>query len=35
MNVVGKCNANEWYGNVTPQIFIDEYEIIDSNKYFF
>ena len=35
LNVVGKCNANEWLGNVTPQIFIEEYEIIDSNKYFF
>ena len=35
LNVVGKCNANEWLGNITPQIFIEEYEIIDSNKYFF
>ena len=35
INVVGKCNANEWLGNVTPQIFIEQYEIIDSNKYFF
>ncbi len=23
MNIVGKCNANEWLGNVTPQIFIE------------
>ena len=35
LNIVGKCNANEWLGNITPQIFIEEYEIIDSNKYFF
>ena len=35
INVVGKCNANEWNGFITPQIFISDYEIIDSNKYFF
>lgn len=35
LNIVGKCNANEWMGNVTPQIFITDYEIIDSNKYYF
>lgn len=35
LNIVGKCNANEWMGNVTPQIFIEDYEIIDSNKYIF
>lgn len=35
INLVGKCNANEWLGNITPQIFIEEYEIINSNKYFF
>lgn len=35
LNIVGKCNANEWLGNISPQIFIDEYEIIDSSKYMF
>ena len=35
LDVVGKCNANEWNGNVTPQIFIEDYNIIDSNKYYF
>ena len=35
LNIVGKCNANEWMGNITPQIFIEDYEIIDSNKYIF
>lgn len=35
LNIVGKCNANEWNGYVTPQIFIEDIEIIDSNKYFF
>lgn len=29
MNIVGKANLNEWAGTVTPQIFIENYEIID------
>ena len=35
LNVIGKANKNEWMGNVTPQIFIEDYEIVDSNKYIF
>lgn len=35
INVVTKCNKNEWMGNITPQLFIEDYEIVDSNKYFF
>ena len=35
INLVGKCNANEWMGNITAQIFCEEYEVVDSNKYFF
>ena len=35
INVVGKCNANEWMGNVTPQILITDYEIIGQSKYNF
>ena len=35
MDIVGKCNANEWCGNITPQIFIEDFNIIDSNKYYF
>ena len=35
MDVIGKCNANEWMGNLTPQIFIEDFNIIDSNKYYF
>ena len=27
INIVGTCNCNEWAGEVTPQIFLDEYEI--------
>ena len=35
LNVIGRANKNEWMGNVTPQIFIEDYEIVDSNKYIF
>ena len=35
LDIVGKCNANEWNGNVTPQIFMEDYNITDSNKYYF
>ena len=27
IEVVGRCNLNEWGGRVTPQIFIDDYDI--------
>ena len=29
INVIGKCNKNEWMGNISPQIFIEQYEIIN------
>lgn len=35
IDVVGRCNKNEWNGWVTPQIFIEDYEIIDKAKYIF
>lgn len=35
LDIVGKCNKNEWNGNITPQIFIEDYNIIDSSKYYF
>lgn len=35
LNIVGKCHINEWLGNYTPQIFIDEYEITGEGKYLF
>ena len=35
MDIVGKCNKNEYFGNITPQIFIEDYNITDSNKYYF
>lgn len=35
IDLVATSNANEWAGEVTPQLFISGYEIVDSNKYFF
>ena len=35
LNIVGKCNANEWNGWVTPQVFIEDYEIVGQSKYIF
>ena len=32
INLVGSCNRNEWNGYPTPQIFIDDYEIVDKVK---
>lgn len=28
INVVGRCEINEWNGNITPQLMIDDYEIV-------
>ena len=30
INIVGKCNKNEWMGNVNPQILIENYEIVQN-----
>lgn len=35
IDLVGTCNSNEWMGNITPQIFIKDYVITDSNNYYF
>lgn len=35
VNIVGRCSENEWMGNISPQIFIEQYQVIDSNKYYF
>lgn len=35
MDIVGKCNANNYMGTITPQIFIEDFNIIDSSKYYF
>ena len=35
LDIVGKCNANNYMGTITPQIFVEDYNIIDSSKYYF
>lgn len=35
VNAICKCNANKWCGNVSPQLILQDYEIIDSSKYYF
>ncbi len=35
MDIVGKCYKNEWLGNITPQIFIEDWEITGQGKYLF
>ena len=29
LNVVGKANLNNWGGQITPQLFIENYEVVD------
>jgi single-stranded-DNA-specific exonuclease len=35
IDIIGKCNKNEWNDWVTPQVFIDDYEVVDRAKYIF
>ena len=35
INAVCKCNKNEWNGRVSAQLFIEDYEIVDSCAYIF
>lgn len=35
LNIVGRCNKNSWNGYVYPQIYIEDYEVIDRVKYIF
>lgn len=35
INIVGTCNSNTWNGSTTPQIFIEDYEIVGEIKYYF
>lgn len=35
LNVIGRANKNEWNGMISPQLFIEQYEIVDSSKYIF
>lgn len=35
VTLIGRCTSNEWMGKVTPQILIDDYEIITTEEYYF
>lgn len=35
IDVVGKCNQNNWLGKIYPQILIEEYQIVGQCKYCF
>lgn len=35
VNAICKCNKNQWNGQVYPQLIMQDFEIIDSSKYFF
>ena len=35
INVVGKCERNIWNGIVSPQIIIEDYEVVGEQKYYF
>ncbi len=33
INVVGRCSKNEWMGNVSAQVMLEEYEVIGAGNY--
>lgn len=35
INVVGKSERNIWNGNISPQIIIEDYEIVGNTQYYF
>lgn len=35
INIVGKCERNIWNGMISPQIIIEEYEVIERTQYYF
>ncbi len=35
LDIVGKCALNEWNGNVSPQIIVEDYEIQSSQAWYF
>lgn len=35
INIVGTCNLNVWNGNISPQIVIEDYEIVSKSAYYF
>lgn len=35
INVIGRCERNIWNGTVTPQLIIEDYEIVSTTQYYF
>ena len=35
VNLVGKCEINQYYNSITPQILVEDYEIITEMPYYF
>ncbi len=35
VDIIGRCNRNQWNGWITPQIFMQDYQKTDSNRYYF
>ena len=35
INAICKCNKNQWCGNISPQLILQDYEIVDSSNYYF
>lgn len=35
INIVGTCELNTWNGTISPQIFIEDYEIVKKAEYYF
>lgn len=35
INIVGTCNFNVWNGIISPQIYIEDYEIVSKSAYYF
>ena len=35
VNAICKCNKNQWNGRVYPQLIMQDFEIVDSAKYYF
>ena len=35
INIIGRCSINEWTGMITPQILVEDYEIVSRSEYYF
>ena len=35
INIIGRCSVNEWNGIITPQILVEDYEIVSRSEYYF